>query len=297
MTLRSRIVCGLTVSLVLSIQTQSQVIDPSDCSAPLLLTIRSESGTSLKSDDIQMILVEQRRSMPTATLANAGSAPLDIILVFDTSASAYRSGMLKEAVSAASNFVAAISAENPKVRYAAIQFGTSAKLIHDFSSDPISARSIKLSAGGGTAFNDALVLAGQLAFKSPPENRRIVVAISDGVDNQSRHTRNEAIEALARVSAILYAIALDSSRESSIVSGMDFLNAFTAVTGGRAFSPSKKNVAKSFDALKSELQNQYFATFKIPAEVPSSFLKVDYKIDVRNSKIRGPRIICKAPQN
>ena len=66
-----------------------------------------------------------------------------------------------------------------------------------------------LRPGGGTALHDAVFQASEKLAKAPVRgpSRRAIILLSDGDDNQSRHTREEAIEAALRAEVIIYVIS------------------------------------------------------------------------------------------
>jgi Ca-activated chloride channel homolog len=72
----------------------------------------------------------------------------------------------------------------------------------------------RLSNGGGTALYDAIYKACKeklLREKSDHPIRKAIVVLSDGEDNQSEHTRAQAIEMAQRAEVLIYAISTDDS--------------------------------------------------------------------------------------
>ncbi len=72
-----------------------------------------------------------------------------------------------------------------------------------------------LRPGGGTALHDAVFQASEKLAKAPVRgpSRRAIILLSDGDDNQSRHTREEAIEAALRAEVIIYVISTNITGE------------------------------------------------------------------------------------
>jgi Ca-activated chloride channel homolog len=121
----------------------------------------------------------------------------------------------------------------------------------------------KLEDGGGTALYDAIYAACKerlLKDDSDRPMRRALVILSDGEDNQSDHTRAQAIEMAQRAQVIIYTISTDDS--GLILRGDKILQQLSDSTGGRAFFPFKmKDIKSSFSAIEDELRSQYVVSY------------------------------------
>jgi VWFA-related protein len=125
----------------------------------------------------------------------------------------------------------------------------------------------ELRPGGGTALYDALYYACRerllKASKATPE-RRAIILLSDGEDNQSHVTREEAIEMAQRAEAIVYTISTNVSGTKA--PGDKVLERIADATGGRAFFPFQiRDVANDFAEIADELRSQYAVAYK-PAD-------------------------------
>lgn len=149
----------------------------------------------------------------------------------------------------------------------------------------------KLQDGGGTALYDAIYRACKDKFLNDhPDHptRKAIVVVSDGEDNQSEHTRAQAIEMAQRAEVIVYAISTDDS--GLILRGDKVLSQLAESTGGRAFFPFKmKDIAHSFAAIEDELRSQYVVSYR-PADfdadgryrsIEISALKKDLQVRAR----------------
>lgn len=120
-----------------------------------------------------------------------------------------------------------------------------------------------LENGGGTALYDAIYNACKDHLLNDPSDRpkrHAIVVVSDGEDNQSDHTRAQAIEMAQRAQAIIYAISTDDS--GLILRGDKILQQLADATGGRAFFPFKmKDIKNSFSAIEDELRSQYVVSY------------------------------------
>ncbi len=153
-----------------------------------------------------------------------------------------------------------------------IGFDTTPEVTQDFtdSTEALSHGVRMLRPGGGTAMYDAIYYACRdklmAADKGVLATRRAIIILSDGEDNQSRVSREEAIEMAQRAEVIIYAI---STNTSGLVSrGDKVLKHFADETGGKAFFPFKiEDVANDFSEISDELRSQYAISYK-----PADFL-------------------------
>ncbi len=125
----------------------------------------------------------------------------------------------------------------------------------------------ELRPGGGTALYDALYFACRDKLLKQPINeptRRAIILLSDGNDNQSHVTREEAIEMAQRAEAIVYTISTNVSGTKD--AGDKVMERIADATGGRAFFPFQiRDVANAFAEIQDELRSQYAISYK-PAD-------------------------------
>jgi len=124
-----------------------------------------------------------------------------------------------------------------------------------------------LRPGGGTALYDALYYACRdklLKVSKGLTVRRAIILLSDGDDNQSHVSREEAIEMAQRAEAIVYTISTNVSGTKG--QGDKVLERIADATGGHAFFPFQiRDVADAFAAIQDELRSQYAISYK-PAD-------------------------------
>jgi Ca-activated chloride channel family protein len=121
-----------------------------------------------------------------------------------------------------------------------------------------------LRPGGGTAMYDALYFACRDKLLKEPRNgpvRRAIILLSDGDDNMSHVTREEAIEMALRAEVIVYSISTNITGGARH-SGDKVLERIADATGGRAFFPFQLNdVADAFVSIQDELRSQYALSY------------------------------------
>lgn len=150
-------------------------------------------------------------------------------------------------------------------------FDTTPEVTQDFTSDidKLSRGVQKLRPGGGTAMYDALYFACRdkmLKQQSQVATRRAIILVSDGEDNQSRITRDQAIEMAQRADVIIYGISTNVSGTKT--RGDKVLEHLAEATGGRALFPFKiQDVAHDFSEIHEELRSQYAISYK-----PANFI-------------------------
>jgi VWFA-related protein len=150
-----------------------------------------------------------------------------------------------------------------------IGFDTTAEVTQDFTDDTdLLGKGVRmLRPGGGTAMFDAIYYACRdklLKENAGMATRRAIILLSDGEDNQSRVTREEAVEMAQRADVIIYAISTNTSGLK--LRGDKVLERFADATGGRAFFPFKiSDVANAFSEIQDELRSQYAVSYN-PAD-------------------------------
>ena len=124
-----------------------------------------------------------------------------------------------------------------------------------------------LRPGGGTALYDALYFACRDKLARNRRNgpvRKSIILLSDGDDNQSHVTREEAIEMAQRAEVVVYTISTNLSGAGS--HGDKVLERIAEATGGRAYIPFQlTEVANDFANIQEELRSQYAISYK-PAD-------------------------------
>jgi VWFA-related protein len=151
----------------------------------------------------------------------------------------------------------------------------------------------ELRPGGGTALYDAIYFACRDKLLKAPKStdvRRAIILLSDGEDNLSHVTREEAIEMAQRAEAIIYTISTNVSGTKG--AGDKVLERIADATGGRAFFPFQiRDVVSAFAEIQEELRSQYAVSYK-PADLKSDGHYRTIEIvanDRKNFRVRARR--------
>ena len=234
----------------------------------LVFTVTDKRGRfikDLKREDFQVL--DDKK--PPASVVNFGSEtnlPLRVGLLVDASNSIRDRFRFEQ--DAAIEFLNQIV--RPKFdRAFVIGFDTTAEVTQGFtdSTEKLSNGVRMLRPGGGTALYDAIYFACRDMLAKTQDQfatRKAIILLTDGEDNQSRVTREEAIEMAQRAEVIIYPISTNVSGIK--LKGDKVLERLADATGGRAFFPFKiEDVANAFSEVQDELRSQYLLAYK-PAD-------------------------------
>jgi VWFA-related protein len=215
----------------------------------------------LKKDDFN-ILDDHKPPQNIVNFTQQTDLPLQIGLLIDTSGSVH--GRFQFEQEAAIGFLQ--HTIRPHYDHAFITgFSARNHVQQDFTDNVslLSAGVLNLQNGGGTALFDAIYNSCKeklLRDDSDRPVRRALVVVSDGEDNQSEHSKAQAIEMAERAQVIIYTISTDDS--GLILRGDKILQQIADATGGRAFFPYKmKDIKSSFAAIEDELRSQYVVSY------------------------------------
>ena len=112
---------------------------------------------------------------------------------------------------------------------------------------------------GGTAILDSLV---ELTARLPPgEDRRSVILITDGYDEHSTSSFEEALAAVKSAGLTVYVVGIGGIAGISL-KGERELKRLANETGGRVyFPPRPEDLAGVYDQLATDAQNRYLVTY------------------------------------
>ena len=171
-----------------------------------------------------------------------------------------------------------------------VSFDASAELVADLIDDTETLeKAVRgLRPGGGTALYDALYFAcrDKLSKDQPRHKfRRAIVIVSDGDDNQSQASRDQALEMAQKADVVIYAISTNITRAET--DGDKILKYLTAETGGQAFFPFKvEDLEQSFENIANELRHQYNIFYRPePLKTDGLYHMVDLKVKGRKDLV------------
>jgi Ca-activated chloride channel family protein len=215
----------------------------------------------LKSNDFRVI--DDQKPAELRSFRSETDLPLQVGLLVDASNSVR--DRFKFEQDAAIEFLNSII--RPRYDKAfVVGFDATPEVTQDFTdnTENLSAGVRMLRAGGGTALYDALYFACRdklLKQEQTGSVRRAIILLSDGEDNLSHVTREEAIEMAQRADVIVYTISTNISGMKG--SGDKVLERIAEATGGRAFFPFQmREMSDAFLSIQEELRSQYAVAYK-----------------------------------
>lgn len=225
----------------------------------MLFTVSDKRGrfvTDLTKDDFEVF--ESKKPQTIIEFAAESDLPLRLAILIDTSNSIRdRFHFQQEAATA---FIdSTVRPQHDKAMI--VSFDTSAELVSDLTDDigELEKGIENLRPGGGTSLYDAIFFAcrDKLMEDQPLYKfRRAMVILSDGEDNQSRYTRDQALEMAQKADVTIYTISTNITRIET--DGDKVLRYFAEETGGQSFFPFKvSDLDQSFENIANELRHQY----------------------------------------
>jgi VWFA-related protein len=251
----------------------------------LLYTVSDRKGrfvTDLNKDDFE--IVEGKKPQSIIEFTAETDLPLRLAILIDTSNSIR--DRFKFEQEAAVEFVNSLMRPR-KDKAILVSFDTAAELVADLTDDPeVLSKSIReLRPGGGTSLYDAIYFAcrDKLMMDQPRHKfRRAMVILSDGDDNQSRYTRDQALEMAQKADVVIYTISTNITRIQS--DGDKVLKYLATETGGLALFPFRlEDLNQSFENISNELRHQYNVFYR-PEPLKADGLYHTIHVNVKNRK-------------
>ena len=231
----------------------------------VVFTVTDKHGrhiTDLKQSDVR-VLDDKQPPEEVRSFHSETNLPLQVGLLIDASNSV-RDRFKFEQASAVEFLNQTVRARYD--RAFVVGFDATPEVTQDFTdnTEALAHGVRELRPGGGTALYDALYFACRDKLLKAPQNtpsRRAIILLSDGDDNLSHVSREEAIEMAQRAEAIVYTISTNVSGTKG--TGDKVLERIAEATGGRAFFPFQiRDVANAFAEIQSELRSQYAISYK-----------------------------------
>jgi VWFA-related protein len=315
-----RILTALAVCAVLVAQTSQKTPQkPADEGLPsitvdvnvvsILTSVRDKKGTlmpSLAKDDFTVL--EDGKPQTIKYFTRETDLPLTIGLLVDVSAS--QRNLINIEQAAAGQFFTQVLRKKDLAFL--LMFGEEAELLQDYTGSPRllqeGLKQLRVSSGvqgihpgpvptigqpRGTVLYDAIYLASNEKLKGEV-GRKVICVITDGVDQGSRMTLNQAVEAAQKADAVIYSI--DYS-DPSAYGGFGFgggggegaLRKMSEETGGHMYKVDRKHsLDQVFQELQDEMRSQYMIGYTpINEAKDGSYRKIDIKLANKDLKAQA----------
>jgi VWFA-related protein len=268
----------------------------------VLLSVRDKKGAllgNLTKDDFAIF--EDGKKQDLKYFSRETDLPLTLGLLVDVSRS--QENLIEIEKQAADQFFRQML--RPKDMAFLISFGSEAELLQDSTNSTQMLRKglaglrVNSQVGGfhpgpvptasrprGTIMFDAVYLAAAEKLKGEV-GRKAMVLITDGVDQGSRYSRQDAIEAAHRADSIIYSIQyMDPSAYGFFGASDSDLKKLSEETGGRVFRVDRKHALEDvFKQIQEEMRSQYALGYTpANAEKDGSYRKIE--IRMANKELR-----------
>jgi Ca-activated chloride channel homolog len=305
------LVSGVLCAIVITVAAQNQKVPvPIDPNADtritldvnrvnMLFTVSDKKGrfvTDLKKDDFE--ISEEKKPQKIVEFVAETELPLRLAVLIDTSNSIRERFRFQQ--EAAVEFINSVVRSQDKA--IVVSFDTGPELVADLTNDTgkLAAAVRALRPGGGTSFYDAIFYAcrDKLQQDQPRDKfRRALIVLSDGDDNNSRSSRDQALEMAQKADVVVYAISTNNSGAEQ--DGDKVLKYFTRETGGLVFFPFKvQDLTQSFENIANELRHQYNVLYRPePAKTDGLFHEVNIKVKNRKDLVVRARKGYYAPRS
>lgn len=247
-----------------------------------------EAKAGLTKDDF--VLKQDGKEQPIRFFSRGSDLPLSLALMVDTSGS-QQTFIGDEALASDVFFETMLG--RPEDRAMLVQFDSSilelkgmtnsANALH-FALSHVSQRG---SGSGGTLLYDAIYEVAQKVLANE-KGRKAMVILTDGGDNGSRRTIEEAVEQAQRADVQIYSVlysmrnsltATYTGRAPEFDSGLAALQKMSESTGGHVFTVSRTlSLREIFEKIGQDLRLQYELGYKPPPDTqPNSYHKLELK--------------------
>ncbi len=253
----------------------------------MLFTVTDKRGrfvTDLNKNDFEVF--ESKKPQQIMEFTSETDLPLRLAILIDTSNSIRERFKFQQ--EAATNFINSVMREQDKA--IVVSFDTAAELVADLTNDTSKLENAvrHLRPGGGTSLYDAIYFAcKEKLMQDRPlyKFRRAMVVLSDGEDNESRYSRDQALEMAQRADTVIYTISTNISHIET--DGDKVMRYFAQQTGGVAFFPFQaKDLNQSFENIANELRHQYNLFYRPePLRTDGQYHPVEIKIRGRKDLV------------
>jgi len=260
---------------------------------------------NLTKDDFSIF--EDGKQQPIKYFTRETDLPLTIGLLVDVSRS--QENLIGIERSAATQFFSQVLRKKDEAFL--ISFGEESELLQDYTASvrllEEGLNQLRVSSGvsglhpgpvptagdpKGTVLYDAVYLAAREKLRGEV-GRKAIVLITDGVDQGSRETRNQAIEEAQKSDAVIYSIYyVDPGAYGPFGGGgggESELRRMSDETGGRVFKVDRKHpLEAAFQELQDEMRSQYAIGYTPNNDVKDgSYRKVDVRLSNKDLKAQA----------
>jgi Ca-activated chloride channel family protein len=200
-------------------------------------TVRNGRGELVTGLDREAFAIYENGKRQPVTVFRRDDVPVSLGLLIDNSGSMRT---LRSRVETAA--LALARASNPDDEIFVVNFNDKAHIDVPFTSDlgVLEAGIGRVDSIGGTAMRDAMVLAQTYLSEHATRERKVLLVITDGIDNASAVTRDRIEQQAEQRDTVIFAVGLFGDHER-VKQGRHELDALATRTGGVAYYPADIN--------------------------------------------------------
>ena len=289
---RSVMLAALVATATITVDAQRFTSRAVGVRADVLVTDGGQLVRGLKANDFD---VRDEGVPQTVSQIELEQIPLNLILVFDTSASV--AGDRMRALLEAGK--ALLDGLRDHDRVALLSFSTRVRLLTPLtpSRQQIRAAFDTLDAHDATSLRDA-AFAG-LALREADPGRTLLLIFSDGADTSSWLTTPKVIETAKRTDAVVYAVVVPYQREfwtpqgwaiDTVKDAGEFLDSLTEETGGRVlFASSNSDLRATFTKTLAEFHDRYVLSYTPTGVSATGWHRLEVKLKGKRGKVTARR--------
>ncbi len=234
-------------------------------------TVVDEAGRLVTSLDRSAFSVYQNGQPETITSFRREDVPVAIGIVIDNSGSMRdKRAKVNQAV------VNLVRASNSQDQVFVVNFSQTPYLDQDYTSDVnlLQTALRQVASRGSTALYDAVVASDVHLRNNPRLDKKVLLLITDGQDNMSRETLQDALRKLqSNKGATLYAIGLSS--EGMTRGAREALQSLAASTGGAAYFPQTLDEVDSITrSIAHDIRSQYTLAYNPGGNIGTGYQRI-----------------------
>lgn len=234
-------------------------------------TVVDESGHLLPGLERSAFTVYQNGQPETITSFRHEDVPVAIGIVIDNS------GSMRDKRARVSRAVLnLVQASNPDDQVFVVNFGQTPYLDQDFTSNVnlLEAALHQTSTRGSTALYDAVVASDVHLKNNPRLDKKVLLVITDGQDNMSRETLQDAMRKLqSNKGTMLYAIGITD--QGMTRAGREALQALASSTGGVAYFPQTLDEVDAITrSVAHDIRSQYTLTYNPGPAIGTGYQRI-----------------------
>lgn len=266
----------------------------------IAVTVQDNKGQYIRDlvkDDFSIYENEEKKEI--TYFSHNFDASLSLTVLLDVSGSMALQDRLKESKDALKYLATYLLDESDEVSLLIFADGE-VEMAVNFSKDKNDFFEVleETEAYGQTALNDAVGVSPEFANKGTYEKRALLL-ITDGIENDSEYSPDQAIEVARRVDVPIYTIGykiplselyLDRYKRAQGLTAssiMGSLERFSSTTGGKAFFVDNAfDFQHSLRMIKRELSHQYILGYTSYTDPKDEYRKITVTTSKKNYKVR-----------